>query len=1325
MRLCLTFLLSIGMIVVGFGQHYQLRIQHFTMQQGLPNDFVHWITQDRDGFMWIATNYGYARFDGYKMEIHNQNKYADYQTAIYNSARLIFQDVNGKMWIRYVSNGTVDVREQIVEIFDPLTGTITPFDQAFEQIAPFKMQQIRVLQSDSAFGMCIITSDNTIYRYDGRFNKIGRIDVSKGLPTLLTAISNNTFWLLDSNKKQLYEVTRAGKISTIAFSKSITSICTDQHGDLWMLPNQLGQIWRKAPGKPIEITPLSDYSVFNSDDDIKPIALDYKDRLWCFERHRVCIYNRSGKLLFKANFVNIEDLDNNNISRIQIDQANNAWLSSPHGVYRLSLYESPFTNYMTDKGIQDIRGITVDERNHIYVNQLYLYQIDQKERIIAGFQGIGSIKDGNTIWNGNYNKNPGVFKYDILTQKTTFIRVDSALSTNTENICIPYKSKRTGRIWLGGIKILAYLDAADTVATLFNNYGDFPELKNKCINWMYENKEGIWLGTTDGLYLLDESKGGVQQFIAPLAKLNIAHIYEDRNGVFWLATRGNGLWRWDRITHQFTSFTQEEGLSNDVIYAVYEDDYGYLWIPSNYGLMRFNKITHEVNTYLPKDGIPHQEFNYTSHTRAPDGRLFFGGLGGVTSFHPKDFLDRENESFPLQIIRFKKVNATNGILEDYTTALLRNREIILNPGERALTLEVALLNYESPNDSRYAYRIDGLEEKWNYANTNSIWISQLPYGRYTLRIKAQDANKHWSKQEISIPIFVKMPFYRHLWFYLLTAALLVIFIVGVVRFRINQLQRNQQYLQAEVDLQTEQIRQQTAKLQALDEQKSRFFLNVAHELRTPLTLISSPIDLFLQNESVDPKISTFLQSIRNNAQHLLELVESILDLASYDAQKLKLVEQSVHFHTLVRGIFEMYESSAELHGINYHFQYEARADLTLLLDVPKFEKVLHNLLSNALKFTPTGGRITLQIQEKETSMLLQVIDTGIGIAPPELPHVFERYFQAKSNGTSYGGTGMGLNIAQEYAQLMQGTLHATSTLQEGSTFSFHFPKKETTLDVISTDSDITNKKEPASKAKLEDKKSKAQTILLVEDHVAMQELLRQIVSPTYEVMQAVNGKMALEILEKQTIHGIVTDIMMPEMDGFELVERIKGDPRWQHIPIIVLTARANEVDKLQALRIGVDDYLYKPFSPQELQARLKNLLSNQQRRSISNKLSSTVSPDLMNADQQWLMELENKTQELLKQNPDFKSTDIAALMNVSEVHLRRKIRSISGLSANDYIKEIRLQRARQLLEHKVMTNVSEVAYAVGFATPRYFTELYIARFGKKPSSYLRNEYKEL
>lgn len=363
----------------------------------------------------------------------------------------------------------------------------------------------------------------------------------------------------------------------------------------------------------------------------------------------------------------------------------------------------------------------------------------------------------------------------------------------------------------------------------------------------------------------------------------------------------------------------------------------------------------------------------------------------------------------------------------------------------------------------------------------------------------------------------------------------------------------------------------------------------------------------------------------------------------------------------------------------------------------------------------------MDVTESKYEINIKVTDTGKGIPLEDLDRVFDRYFQSKhTNSSLQGGSGIGLSIAREYAQLMGGTLTVESKIDEGTTFTFVFPKKLAEEPVLLASEPPVDYKNSIQTPQNGRHAHPAQSsLLLVEDNTDMQALLSEILEPHYQVFQATNGANALEILAEQAIDGIVTDVMMPQMDGFELINRLKADQNWQSIPIIVLTARANEQDKLQALRMGVDDYLYKPFSPQELLVRIQNLLENRQKRlAYLQDQHGTSHEALLSADQQWLQEVESCSLQLLKQNPEFKLPDLADQIHLSERHLRRKIQELTGLTANDYLREIRLQQARQMLEQHSSHTVAEVSYAVGFTSPSYFAKLYAKRFGRKPSAYL-------
>ena len=507
-------------------------------------------------------------------------------------------------------------------------------------------------------------------------------------------------------------------------------------------------------------------------------------------------------------------------------------------------------------------------------------------------------------------------------------------------------------------------------------------------------------------------------------------------------------------------------------------------------------------------------------------------------------------------------------------------------------------------------------------------------------------------------------------------------------------------------------------LQKLDEMKSRFFANVAHELRTPITLLLSPLSQMIKDEKSDPERVKKLQLMHRNGQKLQELVEEILDLSKLEAQQLGVSEGPVSFYHLVRRIFSTFESYARYHGIILQLDYQANAHLQIQTDAQKLEKILNNLLSNALKYTPQEGKVILSAKDLGNELQIEVSDTGRGIHTDELPHIFERFYQASQSGpNTEGGTGIGLALCEEYARLLDGRMEVESTLGQGSTFTLTFLKKE-----IFAGEDQLEKAEVFYKNNWRPKlnENATHTLLVVEDNVDMQTYLASILSPHYQVLSAFNGLEALKLLEQNnSVHGILSDVMMPQMDGIELLHKLKENELWHQIPVVMLTARTQPKDRLTVLRIGVDDYLSKPFEADELLARIQNLLSNYDQRKAWQKKqekSLVVAEGMTMEDtttknyQEWLIEVENIAVNAIGQ-PTFNINFIAQEVAMSERQFYRKMKEATGLTPNQYLREIRLQQAKLFIEEKRYGSLKKISQAIGFSTPAYFVKLYQERFG--------------
>ena len=557
----------------------------------------------------------------------------------------------------------------------------------------------------------------------------------------------------------------------------------------------------------------------------------------------------------------------------------------------------------------------------------------------------------------------------------------------------------------------------------------------------------------------------------------------------------------------------------------------------------------------------------------------------------------------------------------------------------------------------------------------------------------------------------------------------IILVIAITWYYIQKRRDNEKLKKLNVE-----ILSQKAKLEELDQLKSRFFANISHELRTPLTLILGPIQSIFNLGSLGERQQYFLKLIQDNAHKLLKRTNDILDLTKLEAKKLELQEVPTNIHEFSLITFSAYESAAEQKGIQMKFDYRTSKDLDLLLDRDKFDKILSNYISNALKYTGTNGQIGLTISEVEQTLIFALSDTGGGIAPDELPHIFDRYYQAR-NSKNKGGTGIGLAFCRELAGLMGGKVWAESKLNEGSTFYVQIPIKTTnpSLNKISVSHPDSAPDEileaVVSSNTAHTHLDTSSTILLVEDNPTLRKYIKEVLVG-YQVNEAENGKQALEVLgsnnASQLPSLIVSDIMMPEMDGYELLNELKTHAKWKNLPLIMLTALAEEQDKLKALRIGVDDYLTKPFSPDELKARIANLINNHQERqaiqtSLLEKGTSKVDihfEAVIPADQEWLTQLEVAAKEALAKQIDLNTDLLADHMSLSSRQLLRRTKALTGLSIKQYIQEVKLQKARHLLENKSHQTIAEIAYLCGFKSPGYFSKVFERHYGKSPSAYI-------
>ena len=1320
-------------------QDLLVRSEVYGIEDGLPHREVNALYQDSRGFIWVGSKGGLSRFDGYAF----QNFSTATDSFLQNDVFRILEDAEGNFWL--IKAGGKDF-----DIWNPGTRQRTTFRKRYgelPQLNTIPHTSLRFNPADSTILVPASNGSELLKFHPGKgisslsFDKARHLDIiSTGDIIWVIADSSRMMGLDPNGRKWRFDLSGNQPAYRNEETETFHARYLLKGWNYCWLADTTG-ILGQLPGNYVNPVLIPGASFPSIGEDL---IID-----------QLKIYKLDGTLLH--DLVPQRDKDRQLYARsILFDKAGNIWIGTDFGLTRVSIFRNYFKTYLSRPDFDSynastIRGILREGEKLLVSHETFgPFWVDLKtgksQRLnhpkkYLGYNGIVKLRDGSYA-SGN---SEGVFVFD---KHGAFL-----FQKKTPGVVICLYEYRPGELWLGTSKgLVAFnIQSREISQPPFQS-----KLADALDTWIYQiaplSEGRIALSTSKGLYLIDKSNGAVQRYAVSEAGAHflprgaILHCFEDADGSLWLGTDGVGLIHLQlsfpedsksnaggdhpAARHHYRQHTRSTGFPDDVIYAVYPDRRGNLWLSSDNGIICFNKQTGGALTFLEEAGIPHREFNRISHFQDETGRLYFGGLNGIAAFHPDSLLALDEQgSAPMAVSSIFKLNGKTGQMEEITSEYLTNGGITMQPGDRSLTVEVALLNFRNVKATSYAWKLGGLDEDWSFSRHHSQRFDRLPYGDYHLMVKAMDANGIWSETVIDIPIRVVPPFYRRIWFYLLLALVTLACMGYLVRWRTRRLKAQADFLQQEVARRTRTIEQQAEELRSLEQLKSRFFANVSHELRTPLSLLVGPVEMMLKRSDGQEENRQLLGFVQRNVQHLLRLVNEILDLAKLESGKLEVQEQAVHFYSFLQPMVSQFSSKSNGEQVHWLFEYSAQLDLVVQLDTSKFEKIVHNYLSNALKHTPPGKSILLEVEEQAAHLLIKVQDEGPGIHPEDLPHVFDRFFQSRRpESWTEGGTGIGLSLCQELAGLLQGEVWAESDYGRGSAFYFRFPKKT----VSALESSASAPAEEAAgqaiaAAKVLDTPAgrtagwAGETILVVEDNVDLQAYIAIMLGAAYRVRQAVNGQEAWELLQGADLPDLViSDLMMPVMDGLQLLERMKGSDRLCHLPVIMLTARADVNARLQALRIGVDDYLTKPFVEEELQVRVRRLLENYRQRGELPEpagLEAESPASIGVHDMEWLAQVEAVYIEHLA-DVSLGIAQVAYKVNLGERQFMRRLKRLTGLTPNLYLREIRLQKARDYLQQQRFATVKETAAAVGFSKTQYFSSLFQERFGVPPSHYL-------
>ena len=1415
-------------IVTVEAQDYIANVQHFGIEEGLSQRSVYCLFQDSRGFIWVGTQHGLNRFDGYDFRVLTREK----DGLFSNEIRRIEEDEDGWLWVFSSAEGS-EGNWTNIDFVHTETMEVNSWKEHFGGQQPFGQNELTTCLEGKGQSLFLRRKDGELWKYDKKkkFHQIGLNELKNFFPSYSSPqgtiwgseqLPDKSLWVeMDANGVLLnrYEFPARTKFFVSGQdSKGNLVFQTTREGinRKWFLVNPDNKLIADNLSKFSHETLVGEFSYPRHQVVINPLDHSY---WWMGEKMAISFPDKEYSILLSEKYPGTAF-----VNTILFSKNGETWLGSVDGLYEVKLEQVLFQNLLAQKFEDtkltnriECRGIMEDAQGNIFINSYAgTFHVSQYGKVLNNnvlkadesiLPAMGIFKDrSGHIWFGGHklarmDEAKGDLTYYFFPERVT----NTAIWAFYEDL--------TGGMWFAGLEGCFYFlePGRDTLQIVTFDKTN-PKLKRASILHFCEDSrsEGkrVWLASNTGLYLLDVQQkkilqrywtGGKGKFYIP--HNNIHHICERDNGDLWLATGGGGLILIPNAQDSkspaekgaaWHQFTELDGLPSNILYAVYEDDFGFLWISSANGIIRFNLESYQSLIYLPKNGLPHYEFNRISHYQAEDGRLYFGSLNGVTSFYPKNFQNAlQKEDAPMAITNFRQFDHRKDKVVDKMAEWVKDKRIVLHPGDLFFSLDFALLSYHLPDRIRYAYKMESTMKDWLHLNDRTLQVSGLPYGKHLLRIRGQAAGGQYSTQELKIPIQVLKPFYLQTWFLLIAG--IIFFASGPLffRWRTRQMKKRQRMLEKEVAERTSQINQdkqiiekQAGELRQLDKVKSRFFANISHELRTPLTLLLGPIGSVLKTNQLEQHNRTLLKKAQKSGKDLLHLISEILDLSKMEAGRMEIQEKAVLLYPMLRRYFAHFEAHAKLQGVQFLFEYEATESLQILLDSHKFEKVVNNFLSNAFKFTPKGGTITLRLQEFDSNLLLSVADTGQGIHPDDVPNIFDRFYQTnRPDAQAEGGTGIGLALVEEYALLFGGKTWVESTFGGGSVFYFEFPKREVVVSLSQNSeddmagnkglpSDLEDEPEwqedsdpertvlaPSEKFSTSELSSQevgqlSATLLIVEDNPSLRDYLETILSPYYHILTAENGQAALEALNSppppaplkgeplpsETNAGgsspfrgaggggnadlIISDLMMPVMDGYQLLEKLKSDELYRQIPVIILTARAAIQDKLKALRIGVDDYILKPFEEEELLVRIANLLNNYRQRREFAAAEMTLPPEiseeaisLTKSQTEWLEQLEALI--LREVQNDQLSVDwIADQLQLSRRQLLRRLKTLTGIVPKQYIQEVRLQEARRLLEAHLVKRVKAAAWAVSFRDERYFSKLFRERFGKSPSEFL-------
>lgn len=1369
-----SFLLNFQSI---FSHYLQYNFLHLDINSGLSHNQINCFYQDKEGFLWIGTMSGLNKYDGYNFKIfrHDVN---DTNTLKDNFIISLFEDPDGNIWINTRQEFTI--YDPYKELFYRNPNLYSkkfnlPFN-ANSVIKIIKDGKNRFWFISSQNGIYYYSKEKKIHL------KSDIKDLNTLYSDFISDAKlskNNNLWLISNtgifellNTDSLKIIYRNNEINKYYNNKIFNfRLYVDSDDDLWIFAENIadGIFYFNRKTNSLSHYSTSSNPIKLNTNIVKDVIEEKKGIIWIGTDHGgINIINK------KDNSINYI-LSNPNDTRSLCHNSITTFFKDKNGIIWIGTYKKGINYYhenlirfkliqhkVIDPSLQmydDVNCFTEDKHGNLWIgtNGAGLIYYDRKLNKFSFYKNNPNDKSSissnvivslyldkrDTLWIGTYYGGLNIFDGKKFTR---FMHSpDNPYSIADDRIWSIFEDSK-GNLWIGTLG--NGLDLYDRKNKIFKHFksGEINSLNSNFITYITEDKEGnLWIGTALGITVLNLYTKRNRYFSYDinnknsLSNNNILSIYCDSRGWIWVGTR-EGLNLYNNKTNSFIRFNKLNGLPDDAILTITEDNSGNLWMGTPNGLSNMiiknndiNNLNFEIHNYDESDGLQGKEFNERAVYKTRNGELIFGGPNGFNIFKPEDI--KINKYLPeifftgFYIINKPIVpgNKINGrvLLEN---SILHTKHITLKFKENIFTIEFTGLNYFQPEKNKYKYKLEGFNDNWMETNADQrkITYTNLNPGTYTFKVIAANNDGVWNEKGNEIVITVKPPFWKTkfafiLYFIIIFSALAFLRFITLERERMN--------------FKIEQERREAQQRHEIDMLKIKLFTNVSHEFKTPISLILSPIENLLKEINNEAHRNTLLM-IQRNARRLLNLVNQLLDFRRLEFQSFTLNLSFGDIVSFVKDCVNSFIDLSEKKEIRLTFNSEIN-QLNTYFDHDKIEKIMFNLLSNAFKFTPVRGKIEVNlyllnslpenlINDNEKPIFkkwikIDVKDTGIGISKEKQQKVFERFYRDETPGKRLvDGSGIGLSLVNEFVKLHHGKITLESEYNLGSCFTIYIPYINNPALLEHTKEPIENQNLNKEIVQIEEShyNTKKPSILLIEDSEDFLFYLKDNLKIKYHIIEAKNGKEGIEKAIKFIPDLIVSDIMMPEVDGIELCKTLKNNKNTSHIPIILLTALSSEQRKIDGFECGADDYITKPFSFEILESRIKNLIQQREiiRKSFQKKFELTPSEiQITPLDEKLIQKAINIVEQNIS-NPSFSVDKLAREIGMSRVHLYKKLTALTGKTPIEFIRVIRLRRAAQLLE-KSQLSISEIAYQVGFNNPKYFTRYFKEEFNVLPSEY--------